>query len=112
MKTTTDFKPTRKDPANQHTLEALGCLEAARNLRKTRASWISEACAKHGWLGPLTSGCEQTHWPEELKDRLRANARAITKAHDDAFACWRKAGRQHATLRARLDDYRVPGSRY
>lgn len=112
MKTTTDFKPTRKDPANQHTLEALSCLGAARNLRTTRASWVREAYAKYGDRGPLTSGCEQEHWPEELKDRLRANAREIGQAVMDAFACWRQAGRQHDTLRALLDDYHVDGSRY
>lgn len=112
MAVVTDFKPTRKDPSNQITLEALGCLAAARNLRVTRVSWVKGAYALHGERGPLTSGCEQTHWPEELKDRLRANCREITKATEDAFVCWRQAGRQASTLRAILHDYHVDGTRY
>lgn len=106
------LKPTRRDPDNSISLQAIGCLGAARNLRLTRASWIQDAISQYGWTGPLISGCEQGHWPEDVKDRLRTNAREISAAHDDAFKLWRKAGRQFATLRGMLFAYTVDGSRY
>jgi hypothetical protein len=106
------MRETATQLRDQHTLDALGCLGAARNLRITRASWLREAFATYGDQGSLISGIEREHFPEELKDRLRTNARAIATAVDDAFVCWRKAGRRTATLRRELDKYRVDGSRY
>ena len=106
------FRPTRKDPTLELTVSALGCLAAAKALRMRRASWIEEAIKAYAWIGTLTSGCEQTHWPDEVKDRLRTNARAIGQAVEDAYTCWRKAGRQLSTLRPIAATYRTEGSRY
>lgn len=106
------MKPTRRDPDGVLTNQALGCLGAAKALRTTRASWVREAYAAYGDQGPLISGIERDHWPAELKDRLRVNARAITQAMDDAYKIWRQAGRRVETIRALQNDYRVDGSRY
>lgn len=106
------MKPTKRDPNGQHTLEALGCLEAAKDLRKLRATMVQDAMTIYDWKGPLTSGCEQTHWPEEIKDLLRVNAQAIRLSTDHALKCWRQAGRRNETLRAILPQYHVEGSRY
>lgn len=105
------LKPTKRDPDNKLTLEALGCLGAAKALRTTRASWVSEAYKAYGVKGPLTSGVEQEHWPEELKDRLRTNAREIGQAVEDAFKIWRRAGRR-GSLKNIACEYHVDGSRY
>jgi hypothetical protein len=104
----------RTTPAQrqQYTLEALGCLGAARTLRQTRASWVRDAIKAYEWRGPLTSGVEQEHWPDDVKDRLRTNAREIASAIDDAVKLWRKAGKRLFTFRRTAAEYRVDGSRY
>lgn len=103
---------TRKDPDNRLYLETIGILNAVRNLRTARASWIADAIRAHGWHGPLTSGCEQTHWPDDVKDRLRTNAREIGRGLDDAMKVWQSSGRRLHTFRAMLPAYQVEGSRY
>jgi hypothetical protein len=92
--------------------EAIGCLGAAKALRQTRASWVRDAFQQYGDQGSLISGIEREHWPEELKDRLRTNAREIGQAVADAYKCWRKAGRRVHTLRRIAENYRIEGSRY
>jgi hypothetical protein len=72
---TAEQRQARQDYA----LQAIGCLRSARNLRTTRASWVQEAYAQHGERGPLMSGIEQAHFPEDVKDLLRTNAREISK---------------------------------
>jgi hypothetical protein len=96
----------------EYAYQALGCLGAARNLRMTRASWVQEAYRLYGDRGPLISGVEQDHWPADVKDRLRTNARAIGQAVEDAYTLWRKAGKRAFTLQRIAADYRVDGSRY
>lgn len=108
----TNLKPTRKDPANQHSKDALDFLGQALELRQERVRRVRQATKKFGWKGPLISGVEQEHWPTSVKDQLRTNARQITEATDNAFACWARAGRRFGSLRPLLDDYRVIGSRY
>lgn len=106
------FATTARDTNGQLLHESLGCLGALRNLRLTRASWVQEAIKAHGWQGPLISGVEQDHWPAEVKDRLRQNAREITQAADDAMRLWLRSGRRLHTFRNLLPLYHVEGSRY
>lgn len=73
---------------------------------------MRDAYAQYGAQGPLTSGVEQTHWPDELKDRLRANAREIGQAVADAMTLWHKAGKRQHTFRREAQKYHVDGSRY
>lgn len=98
----------------QHLRDAIGILRAVRNLRRTRATLIQSAIEVHGWKGPLISGIEQDHWPAEIKDYLRTNAREISKGLDDAMTCWRKSGKRHHTFLRELHSgkYNVEGSRY
>jgi hypothetical protein len=103
---------TKRDPDGTMYLETLGILRAARNLRLTRRAEIDTAVERYGWTGPIISGCEQDHWPEEVKDRLRTNAREIGQAISDAAKVWRDSGRRITTLRALLPGYRVDGIRY
>lgn len=109
------FKSSSRAHVEQQKLDldgAFGCLGAARNLRLTRLSRLTDAIREHGWHGPLISGVEQEHWPTELKDRLRANARAIGDAISDARKCWDRAGFRHARWLSVAETYRVDGIRY
>ena len=64
-------------------------------------SWDSEfsvARMKYGAHGPDVSGCGREHFPEEVKERLRTFARAISEASDMAYAA-RPRGVRMATMR-------------
>jgi hypothetical protein len=103
-------KTTAEKQAHVHAAREF--LEDVRVLRIGRASAVATAIENHGWHGPLISGVEQDHWPADVKDALRRNARAISRAMDNANNEWRKAGKRQHTFNRLLADYRVEGSRY
>jgi hypothetical protein len=106
------MKNTRRDPEGTFTRSALEALQHAYNLRSKRAERVTALYHQHGALTPLTSGCEQTHFPEDEKDWLRANARYIAETVDYAIARWKSAGRRLDTLRPFIQQARHEGSRY
>lgn len=87
-------------------------LEGVKRLRTARARFVRAAFRNHGDHGALISGVERDHFPDEVKDLLRKNARAITEGMDQAQACWRASGKRLHTFRRVIANYRVDGSRY
>ena len=59
---------TAKDTDGTLALETVGILTAAYNLRRSRRAMIDDATARYGWTGPCISGCEEDHWPDDVKD--------------------------------------------
>ena len=87
-------------------------LEHAKRLREWRSSAVKWAYACYGDGGSLISGIERNHFPERVKDDLRANARAIANTLDAAYSCWKWSRRRADTFRALARQYRVEGVRY
>lgn len=104
---------TRRDPSNIATGETFTWLVMAQRARQsweTRRQW---AVNTYGDVsGNPTSGCYGPHFPAEVKNRLRFEARSIGLLETEACRHWRKAGRKQFTLKPylemarRLDDGR------
>ena len=66
--------------------------EARKHFRRAcTASKLHRACTlsaleRYGDHGPQISGCMRDHFPEDVKDRLRALAQAVTAEGDAARA--------------------------
>lgn len=53
-----------------------------------------EAEAAHGRKGPEISGVGQEHWPDDVKDRLRAHATASARAGSASHTHYKMAGKR------------------
>lgn len=60
---------------------------------------LSDALATYGDHGPDVSGCGRDHFPEDVKDALRAKARQVTFNSDLAYSA-RPKGFHTTTMRA------------
>lgn len=67
---------------------------------------VTEAIAVHGERGPMVSGVVQSHFPLEVKDRLRETLAEAHRLHDAGFAARPKRIR-HATMRAAYAEIRA-----
>ena len=94
------MRPTRKDPTNELTCEALMWADMIREWWLVRHAEAMRAYREHGDRGSLISGCEREHFPEPIKERLRGLAREQNNARAFSLRCWRMAGRRRATWRA------------
>jgi hypothetical protein len=60
-------------------------LRAAIMASKAHAKLTQWAMAQYGDHGPQISGCMRTHFPEQIKDRLRRLARLVAIRNDRAM---------------------------
>jgi len=101
------FHHTRKDRSGCWTAAAVAHLAAAQFARIQRDIALQSAIAQYGdTQSTPISGCYAYHFPDSIKDQLRAYAREISIQHDFAVECWRRAGRRIATLRPLIQDFR------
>lgn len=52
---------------------------------RKHSALAQHALAKYGSAGCDISGCVRTHFPEEIKDQLRALARSVSEFSDSAW---------------------------
>lgn len=67
---------------------------------------VDEAIAKYGERGPLISGVVYSHFPSEVKDRLRDTLTEAHRLYDAGFAARPKRMR-HATMWAAYAEVRA-----
>jgi hypothetical protein len=100
---------TTRDPQKDLALKALAQLEAARDARVRYDQLLQQAIDAFGDL-PMgkshISGIYAEHFPEDVKDQLRAYARRISECGDAARGIWRESRRRVETLRPWLEYYR------
>ena len=93
--------PTRKDPNNFATNQAIADLRAAVRCETAWSGTVTAALAEFGdGTGILISGVYREHFPANVKETLRILRTDGNNAIDDAAAAWRRAGRTAATFRA------------
>lgn len=91
--------PTRKDPNNYATTQAIADLRAAVRCETAWSHTVDGAIAQFGdGSGVLISGVYRDHFPETVKATLRILRNDGNSAIDDARAAWRRAGRTRATF--------------
>lgn len=64
---------------------------------------MQAACEEYGDHGPLISGCGREHFPNTVKDQLRALARLASDANTEAYAA-RPSRVRMSTMRALARD--------
>jgi len=83
---------TRPDLQLSCQLFALAC-----HVSRAHDSYAAEALKVHGDHGSLISGCVRDHFPEHVKNTLRAMALSVTKYSDSAYAA-RPRGVRYSTM--------------
>lgn len=103
----TMIHPTKVDPERQYALSAVAELESARDARVRYDQLLDAAITAYGdGNGRLISGVYREHYPEPVKDQLRAYARRVSECTDRALGYWTRGRRRVETLRPLLEYYR------